>query len=434
MSNYHLVGVAGSGMSSLAQILAGSGHQVSGSDRHKDRGEELPVLKKLERVGVQLFPQDGSGARAAKRIVVVSSAIESDNPDLLAAQSIGAEIVMRGEMLGRIASKNQCVAVAGTSGKSTVSGMLGWIFEYLELDPTVAVGGNLRNWSGADAIGNARVGKSRVWVVEADESDRSLLSLKPERAIITNIAKDHFGLQETRDLFDKFVEQIPAASIIGPGTEQLPVEMMPGEFSVGRFRYKDVPFELHLPGSHNVENAIHAVALCDQMALDLKRVAEALQSFQGIERRLELVGSARGITVIDDYGHNPAKIRAAWQAVANHFSRVVGIWRPHGFGPLAFMEEELVNLLAELCRPEDSLCVLPVYYAGGTTQRKTNSWSFAALLRARGVQATVVSDYESCARHVLTNAAAGDVVLSMGARDPFLPRLARQIVRALSDG
>jgi UDP-N-acetylmuramate--alanine ligase len=178
--HYHLVGVAGVGMSALAQVLLGQGMRVSGSDRHFDRGEDLEVIAKLRGAGVRFLPQDGRGVTAGTAGVVVSTAIEKGNPDLEAAECRAVPVMHRAEMLARAAAGKRCVAVTGTSGKSTVTGMIGWILDQAGADPVVVNGAPVLNWVTPAAVGNVRLGKSDLWVLEADESDRSLLRYHPD--------------------------------------------------------------------------------------------------------------------------------------------------------------------------------------------------------------------------------------------------------------
>jgi len=420
---YHLVGVAGVGMNPLAQALLAVGFEVTGSDRYLDQGRELDVLPRLARAGVRFFPQDGSGVTPATRAVVVSTAIEAGNPDLEAAARLGRPVKHRAEMLAELAADRECIAVTGTSGKTTTTGLVGYLLEQLGDDPTVVNGGIVANWEGPDAVGNVRRGRSRRWVVEADESDRSLLRFHPDWAIITNVSADHFSLEETRDLFRKFAGQVKKG-VVEPGPWR---DFSPGVGAGGsRFDYGGQEFRVPLLGRHNAENALQAVMLCERLGHPLDRLAGVLPGFRGIRRRLERAGSARGVTVLDDYAHNPAKIRAAWETVAPHYRRVIAAWRPHGFGPLAAMEADLRALFGEMVRGGVVLHLLPVYYAGGTPKSRIDS---DAMAKDLGVD--WAPDLEALVGRIAAEAREGDVVLVMGARDPDLPAAARRIVEAM---
>ncbi len=473
----HLVGVAGVGMNPLAQALLAAGWQVSGSDRYLDSGQDIEVLPKLRRAGVRLVPQDGSGVTPDTAAVVASTAIESDNADLAAAARLGVPVVHRSVMLARLCEGKEVIAITGTSGKTTVTGMVGFLLEQLGDDPIVVNGGVVVNWETDTAIGNVRIshrwhrlpacahhatatGKMPVpperdlWVIEADESDRSCLNFAPDWAIITNVSADHFPLEETRTLFGDFAAKVKKALVVpkkevdewmGGWMEECKIALtlihssnhpiiQPLELSASgsRFSYKGQEFRLPLLGAHNAENALQAILLCERLGHPLDRIADALSRFRGIRRRLDVAGTAAGVTVIDDYAHNPAKIRAAWEAVAPYYRRVIAVWRPHGFGPLAKMHDDLKALFTEMGRTCERLYILPVYYAGGTATASVNSDTLAAELVAAGAPAELVPDHDELVRCIAARARPGDVVLSMGARDPDLPAVARRIVAALA--
>jgi len=431
----HLVGVAGVGMSALAQAMQGNGWSVSGSDRYADQGQDLDIIRKLKHAGIRFCSQDGSGITAATSAVVVSSAIEPDNPDVAGAQRLGIPVRHRADILAELVGGRETVAIAGTSGKTTVTGMVGWLLEQLGADPFVVNGGALVNWADQDRIGNVRIGRSGLCVIEADESDKSLLKFFPEWALVTNMSADHFGIEETSQLFNKFRSQVRRQAIVGwdpgmPWQGLVPVLSRSG----CRFTYGGLEFEVPLLGAHNAENALQAAVLCQRMGYDLGRIRDALRSFHGIQRRLERVGEANGVTVIDEYAHNPAKIAAAWRAVAPHFRRVIGFWRPHGYKPLALMHQDLLATFGALCRPQDRLFIMPVYYAGGSVTRQMDSDVLSQEMQAQGLPVSWVESYDQLMAQVLREVEAGDVVLAMGARDPGIPRFAAELLARLATG
>lgn len=441
--HYHLVGVAGVGMSALAQALRARGARVTGSDRFLDQGQPPESLAVLRAAGVELAPQDGSGVNSATRAVVVSTAVEPDNRDLAAARSHGVEVVHRAEMLARLVRGRPLLAVAGTSGKTTVTGLVGWLLERCGRNPTVVNGGAVLGWKGPRSLGNFRAGRDDLWVIEADESDRSFLQFDPDWEIITNISRDHFEMAESVDLFRSFARRAVSGVVCGPGVAGLlrvgpdnpGPAMLFEEFldpAQDGFVREDVTFEVPLPGRHNVENAWLAVQLCRHLGLHGIPLRDALSTFPGIERRLERVGEASGVVVVDDYAHNPAKIAAAWSTMAARHGRVLGVWRPHGFGPLAAMLPALEESLGRVMRPADQLFLLPVFYAGGTARQTVSSEDLARRLRDAGKTAVVKESYEVLEQSLLAVARPGDLLLVMGARDPELPRLARRLVEALA--
>lgn len=422
----HLVGVAGSGMSALAQVLLAQGWEVSGSDRFSDTGEDLLVINKLRAAGVSLVPQDGSGISSGSCTVIASSAVEAKNPDIVAAAKHGAPVVGRAEMLARLVAGRPCIAIAGTSGKSTVTGMVGWLLERLGADPSVVNGGAVLNWVNDELVGNVRIGKTGPWVLEVDESDKSLLQFDPDWAIITNIGKDHFDIAETEALFKTFAAKV-RNQVIGHECLSAGVTIYDESFGGTTFSWHAVKFKVPLPGRHNVDNAVQAIALCERLGFSTESMVVPLAEFKGIERRLQFVGRLNGAVVIDDFAHNPAKIRASWETVAPHFRRILAVWRPHGFRPLEFMQDELVETISDVCRPGDEFAVLPVFYAGGTVERRVTSDSFVARLVNSGVSSVALADWQTCIQHIVARAGDGDAILIMGARDPELPRLARDL-------
>jgi UDP-N-acetylmuramate--alanine ligase len=277
------------------------------------------------------------------------------------------------------------------------------------------------------------VGRSpELWVIEADESDRSLLNYAPEYAVVTNMSADHFGLDETVELFKEFAGRV-SGKIVGALDGSPYLEGIDPEISASgsSFVFDGVEFELGLPGRHNVEDAVHAVVLCKLVGVSVAQSAAVLKTFRGIHRRLEVAGKAGGVTVIDDYGHNPAKIAAAWKAVVPFARRGIVIWRPHGYGPLRSMLDELSETFAELCGSGDLVLLLPVYDAGGTANRTIESGALAERLQAKGVAVRCIASHDEAVAAASAEAKSGDAVIVMGARDPKLPELARRIVEKL---
>lgn len=428
---YHVSGVAGVGMSALAELLLAVGHPVSGSDRSFDQGHRLEVLEKLQRMGLLLLPQDGSAVTAATSALLVSTAIEESNPEVAAARRHGVEIVHRADMLARVAAGRRVVAIAGTAGKTTTTALVGWLLEQCGLDATVVNGGVILNWASSDRVGNCRVGASDLFVLEVDESDRSLLKFRPELSAITNVSKDHFELDEVVRLFQQFAAQTVQPVLCGESVAELlalPACAAPsGTHATHRVVYRGLEFRVPLIGRHNAENALMAIRVCEALGCPLEKLREVLPGFLGVGRRLELVGrTPAGTLVVDDYAHNPAKMAASWRAVRETAIRVFGFWRPHGFGPLGLMRDELAEALAGAMGPSDRFFVLPVFYAGGTAKKTITSEEWVEQLQDRGMAAHFVADFQSLEKE-LAGAGAADAILGMGARDPELPLFARRL-------
>ena len=406
MRRVHFIGIGGVGMNGLAQLAAQSGYKVSGSDRAYDACSE--VFLSLEHAGVSIHPQDGSGIIEETDVVVFSTAIEFDNPDLQKTQSLGIPTLHRSLFLKELIGDDELIAVAGTAGKTTTTGMLGWIFHCLEYDPSVYNGAAVLNWKSIPALGNIRLGKSKCWIIEADESDKSFLHFHPTHTVITNISRDHYELDELHAMFNRLEAQTKGITVRGSG-KRIPVPTL---------------------GKHDEENAACALELCLALGLDKDRVLDALSRFKGIERRLEIIGMVEGITVIDDYAHNPAKIGAALSAAAERYQTVHAYWRPHGYGPLAQNLDNFTETFSTHWKKNGgSVFILPVYYAGGTVTRSVESDDLVDRLNSAGVDARIVTTYSALKRELEKAAGAGDAILGMGARDPQLPVFARQLVK-----
>ncbi len=431
----HVAGIGGVGMSALAQALLDAGVSVTGSDRLMDQGDTSPVLNCLARQGVRLFPQDGSGITGATERLVVSSAIEADNPEVVKAAGLGVPAVHRAAELARLVGGRKLIAVTGTCGKSSVTALLGHLLEGAGFDPLVVNGAAVVGWD-ADGrrAGSVRNGRGAWAVVEADESDRSLMAFTPEHAVITNASADHFALDETQALFAAFRARVRGHVIdgrdAGEGPEAVRLAGWEGFFTCGGTEYR-VP----LPGYHNVCNAWHAVRMARHLGADPCRLAEALETFGGIERRLQKIGRCGAAVVVDDYAHNPEKLGAAWTTLAAVFpAGICAVWRPHGYGPLRKMMDGLVAVFARVCRPVDRLLLLPVYDVGGTADRSVNSDVLASRLGGENVKVSSDGTLEEAELEMRGWARTDGALVTFGARDPGLPRLARRLAGATKQG
>jgi UDP-N-acetylmuramate-alanine ligase len=447
VKNLHFIGIAGSGMSALAQVARWGGGAVSGSDRFFDRGEVGDLKSCLEGEGIEIFPQDGSGIVAAKA-AVSSAAVESDIPDLSAAAEQGIPVLSRGEYLLKLTEGKRSLAVAGTNGKSTTTALLGWILEKGGLDPSCVMGASLvRGWRG---WGNARRGDSDLFCFEADESDGVLERYCPEYGVVTNISPDHFAREKLREIFARFAlncRQILAVNNDCPESRRLPdgkvqkitfavnseADYQAREIRLRRdslsFQLSGVDYHLPLPGIHNLYNLLAATALAVSAGLTLKRAAAAAKDFPGLKRRLEVIYSSPDLTVIDDYSHNPAKISAALAAARGFGSPLTVIYQPHGYGPLKRFRRELAAAFAACLKTADRLFLLPVYYAGGTVKADYGSREFIAGIGGPGM-VEFLPGHEAVFDHLEPGRG---VYLVMGARDPKLSELARRIASALKE-
>ena len=398
----HLIGIGGVGLSALAQALVSLGHSVSGADRvvsSPDRALWPPSIRRLEAMGVKVFPDDGSGVDASIQRVIVSTAIESDNPGLAKAQNLGIPVVHRAAALAEALSAFKLVAVAGTCGKSTVTAMLAHVLAECGFDPFCVNGAAVVGWNGS-----VRPGKGQYAVAEVDESDKSLTAFSPYAAIITNASADHYSKEEMDEVFDAFVKDVPGPVIDG--------------------RKVSCSADCSLPGEHNRQNAGLALAMAVALGADEQKARAALADFPGVERRLQRIGRCGEAAVFDDYAHNPEKLHAMLTTLQAQTEKGVAVvWRPHGYGPLRKMLEPLAAMFSATLRPQDRLILLPVYDAGGTADRSVQSDALAA--RVPG--SVFLQTPEEVYRLLMAQASAFGAIVTAGARDPGLPVLAGRL-------
>ena len=423
----HLIGIGGVGMSALATALVRLGDEVTGADRTLG----TPNIRFLESLGVKVYPDDGSGVDAATDEVIVSTAIEETNAGLIKAKELGIPVTHRAKALARTLKNYKLVAVVGTCGKSTVTAMLGHVLAECGLDPMCVNGANVPGWEGA-----VRFGKGQYAVAEVDESDKSLVAFKPYAAIVTNASADHYSKEEMDEVFDAFVRDCEGPVIDGRNQVAGLQGCKVAELQAG----------LPLPGKHNLQNAIMAVLMAKALGVPEDKAIEAMRTFQGVERRLQLISKPCNLetlqpcnletlkpsfSVYDDYAHNPEKLKAMWMTLAEkHPGGICVVWRPHGYAPLRKMMDALAAMFAETVRAQDKLLLLPVYDAGGTTDRSVNSDELLhriQTLKHPNIQTLQVADLD--AAYAWCEAHKGDYAafVTCGARDPGLPVLARRL-------
>ncbi|MBQ9693239.1 MAG: hypothetical protein IJV69_00585 [Kiritimatiellae bacterium] len=424
----HFIGIGGVGMSALAQAFLDRGCRVTGSDRLLATGQMTPTLATLQAQGVHLCPQDGSGITDATTTVVYSTAIEDDNPDYVKAQNLNIPLLHRSNALAHLSEGHRFIAVSGTCGKSSVTAMLGHLLTVCGKDPTIVNGAEIAGLdNGGTRIGSVRtaVTPGGFFVAEADESDRSLMTLTPTDVIVTNASGDHFPKEEAETLFNAFKAKATGVVIDTRGLEP------EHDFTTcgweTHFLWRGHPCCLPMPGAHNVANAKVALEMAAAVGCNEATLATAFSTFRGIRRRLERTGCYNGATVIDDYAHNIEKLAAVWQTLIQVFPKgVCGVWRPHGYAPLRKMCAGLAEMFAQVVRPCDQLLLLPVYDAGGTADRSVNSDALFEQLHHRcPVQLVATLDEAEMA---LQRFAAPDTALAIfGARDPGLSALAHRL-------
>lgn len=457
-------GIGGSGMLPLALILKGLGAEIAGSDRSRDQGRTPEKFAWLESLGFTLFPQDGRGVTRSDQTLVASAAVEDTVPEMVRAKELGCPRMSRAQLLAALFNRaGQGIAVGGTSGKSTVTGMIGWIMEQAGRDPTIMNGAVMKNFVSPDApFASARVGRGAAFVSEVDESDGSIVLYRPEVAVLLNVSLDHKSMEELRELFGNFlgaaqvcavnIDDAESAALAGQaktlvsfgiasaeamiGVEPGSVQEHPTSLSARVVDRRDGSvhaLDLTVPGRHNLANALAAIATASAASVPVAEAVLALASFSGLARRFDIVGtSPGGVTVIDDFGHNPEKCAATLSALKAHPGRVIAFFQPHGYGPLRQMGHELAEVFARLLGPEDVTILCDPVYFGGTVDRSEGSERIVGLIQSAGGKAEYIPSREDCGQRMIELARPGDRIVIMGARDDTLSAFARSVLEGLT--
>jgi UDP-N-acetylmuramate--alanine ligase len=444
----HFIGIGGIGMSGIAEILLNQKMKVSGSDLRRS-----PVTDRLAQLGAIVYEGHEASHVEGATVVVTSSAVNPDNPEVLEARARKIPVIQRAEMLAELMRLKYGIAIAGMHGKTTTTSLVASVLGAGGLDPTVVVGGRV------DAMGsNARLGASQYLVAEADESDRSFLKLSPILAVVTNLDREHMDcysdMEDVERAYLAFMDKVPfygavtacidnaqLAAILPRARRRIftygvardadyRLETLPGKPGVfSRFQVATAtrvlgPFELHVPGRHNVLNATAAVAIAHQLEIDPAKIAQGISHFRGVDRRFQLKGQARGITVVDDYGHHPTEIRATLAAAREcGYRKIHVVFQPHRYT----RTHDLLDQFAGAFANADTVTVLPIYAAS----EKPIPGITAELLAARieGPQVTFAPDFAAALENVSANAKEGDLIVTLGAGS--VSQLAPQIVASL---
>ncbi len=440
------IGVAGVGMSAIAQYLKGIGKDVSGSDRFFAPGEYNETKEKLEVEGIQCFLQNGDGITDTTDLIVVSTAIEDTVAEVQKAKKLNIPIIKRSELLSLIADSKKTIAVGGTSGKSTTSAMLFDILEFAGLHPSIISGAGLMSIIKEGKIGNAKVGTGELLVIEADESDGSIVQYKPKIGLLLNVDKDHQEIDELMNIFSTFKHNsekfiVNQSHSLSKQLSQNVQHNFSSDSNVHAgyvasdfkqdgltisFKINGIDFALNQVGKHNMENALAATTVANQLGVELNICAEALKNYEGIFRRHQILGNKKGVWLIDDYAHNPVKCAAAIEACQPVASKVIAWFQPHGYKPTKFLREDFVNEIAKALRPQDEIWMSEIFYAGGTAVKDISANDLINDLKALGKSAFFVEnrkDFLAAVRPHLTNDC---VLLLMAARDPSLEQFAKQ--------
>lgn len=441
------IGIAGAGMSAIAQYLQGTGKQVSGSDRFFKENEPNDTRSKLEAEGIKCFLQNGEGITGQTDLVVVSTAVEDTVEEVQKAKQLGIPIIKRSELLALIAASKKTIAVGGTSGKSTTSAMLFDILEYGAFKPSIISGAGLVSLIKKGKIGNAKVGEGEWLIIEADESDGSIVQYRPEIGLLLNVDKDHKEIDSLMDVFTTFKNNShlfivnQSHSLAGKLSQDIKQDFAvdndrgAGYTATGfnqqglgiMFKINDVGFNLELVGRHNMENALAAATVAAQVGVPLSTASMALNNYEGIYRRNQVLGNKNGIWLIDDFAHNPVKCAAAIQACQPIAPKVIAWFQPHGYVPTKFLRNDFVEEISRVLRPEDEIWMSEIFYAGGTAVKDISANDLINDLKNKGCNAFFVEDRKDLVNAMKPHFNGNCVLLLMGARDPSLEHFAKEV-------
>jgi UDP-N-acetylmuramate--alanine ligase len=413
----------------------------------------------LQSLGIGLHKQDGSGLTSKDQILIASAAIEDSVPDVAKANILGCARMTRAELLAELFNAApRSIAVGGTSGKSTVTGMIGWILTDAGMDPTIMNGGVMKNFVADDTpFASARVGHGSIFVSEVDESDGSIALFTPEVAVLNNVSLDHKSLEELRQLFGDFAkgakhtiwnaDDIESVALIAPlglkgaisfgFTDRADVratdviDMPLGSRFTLKAQGESLPVTLQVPGRHNISNALAAMAACVAVGVSVAQAIHGVERFNGLARRFDIVGIAGGITVIDDFGHNPDKTAATLATLRAFPGRIIAFFQPHGYGPIRVMGSELAAVFARMLGRDDHLILCDPVYFGGTVDRRLGSQSITDAVTAAGRNAEYIPTREDCGNRIVELAQPGDRIVIMGARDDTLSGFAADVLARL---
>jgi UDP-N-acetylmuramate--alanine ligase len=446
MSKIFFSGIGGSGMSALASFMAERGHNVIGSDRSFDSNPDHPICKILKNKGVTICPHDGSGIDSSFSFAVFSTAVENDNAEITKARNLGVPIKTRPQFLSEIVSEFKTIAVAGTSGKSTTSGMLAFLMNGLGLEPNFIGGGRVKQFKTTGNTGNAIVGNSDVLIIEACESDGSIIEYHPVYSIIGSLSLDHNVIEKTAEMFEILSRNTKKMVIINGDDVNLTrchfnkaikfsidskseyhamaIKYLP---LTTDFELHGMKFNLRIPGKYNLYNALSCIVLLSEMEISLKDISGVLPSFSGLDRRFDIYLNDGKNLVIDDYAHNPHKISCLMETIRNFRQRVCYIFQPHGFGPTRLMKQGYIDVfIKNLCR-EDHLILLPIYYAGGTSTKDISSEDLSNEIKKAGKSVEVLYERSS----LFNRTKQWNTYVVFGARDESLADFAREIAKRL---
>ena len=453
-ANIFFIGIAGAGMSAIAQYLKASGKNISGSDRQFQKDIFNENRAALELAGITCFEQGAGGVTADIDLVVVSTAVEDTVPEVLEAKRLGKPIVKRSELLAEIVLTKRTIAIGGTSGKSTTSAMLYEILFHAGLKPSIIGGAGLTRLIQEGKVGNAAYGEGEWLIIEADESDGSIVQYRPDIGVLLNIDKDHQDLDELVRLFGIFrtnskhfivnlahslSASLSKKSIFDFDCNEQSKTYMNGtgfhqKRSMISFFVEEHSFVVHSPGRHTMENAMAALAVAHSLGIPWEVCADALRSYEGIYRRHQVYGEKNGVILVDDFAHNPVKCARSIESCQPLAPKLIAWFQPHGYGPTRFLRHDFVDEMAKVLRPQDEIWMSEIYYAGGTAVKDISANDLIEDLKAKGVNAFFVADRKDLLNTMKPHFTPSTTLLLMGARDPSLGEFAKEVWKRMCLG
>ncbi len=448
----HFIGIAGIGMSAIAQVLLDD-YEVSGSDRAFDNNIDLEFKALLENINIKIHKQDGSGIDKNTNLVIYSSSIESNIPDLQKAKELNITCIHRSDMLATIFNKGYGIAISGTSGKTTSCAFLGYMLYRSNFDPKMINGGKAINFCEMGLIGNAYCGKTKHIVIEADESDGTLVKYIPNISIITNIDLDHKPIEELYSLFTSFANNtkdyliinadclhtrniahsFANKNIISFGLDKS-ADYVIGDILLNKdsssFSLNKDGFRLSISGYHNILNCIPSIIVGDILNIKRDIIKDSILGFKGVEGRLNIVNTIKGIDIISDYAHNPSKIRASIECVRIDREGIIVIFQPHGFAPTRLMRDDYIKTFTDCLTDKDIIFITEILYQGGTVDRDISSREIVEAINKGDKLAYFFYSREDIINFLNRNPTLlsdKQAILVMGARDNTLRDFSRGI-------
>ncbi len=451
---FYFIGILGSGMSAIAKFLKLKGAQVFGSDRGYSNFKKTNLAIELENIGCQIYNQNGKHLEKNIDYAVVSTAIERDNPDVVKAIEYNIPIIHRADLLAYIVNQNKTITIAGTSGKSTTTGIIGYLLKKSGINVNIMTGAAIKKIGNNNETSNCVVGASDIFIIETDESDGTIVKYKPNIAVLTNVSKDHKTIEELKILFQEYVNNAEIAVLINID-DKLSLELdysnkktikigmnkeadyrisnITEERNYTSFLVNNNEYLIQLPGIYNVYNSAFAIAIAEMFDIEYELIKSILSEFEGVSDRYEFYRNSEP-TILYDYAHNPAKIDAVLGHLSKFYKKILFIYQPHGYQPTYFLKDELYKVFENYFFNDSHKIILKeIYYAGGTVEKKITSEQIVEELKKKNVNIAWAVNDEFIIEYIKKVKDIYDVIVIAGARDPKLRALCENIAELFNN-